>query len=70
MTPEKLLEWADIVKWTVEIRTLDEVIEELRKVPFQSPPMPLVSPSVRDCGCPIYGTCNNSACPRAYKITC
>ncbi len=31
----------------------------------QPPSMP-----VGDCGCPPYGTCMNTACPRRIKITC
>lgn len=72
MTPEKLLEWADIVKRTVEVDLLNEVIFELRQ-PLEPTPVfrPPYAPSLPDCGCPLFGyVCNSTACPRSYRITC
>lgn len=71
LTPEELLEWADKVRdaqLTEEqewLKALDKAIEELRELP--SPP---ITPGFRimDCGCPPYGTCMNTACPRRMQI--
>lgn len=75
LSPEELLEWAEAVRKASEGETLAdlvadrEVIEEaLRKLregdTGYAPP-----PGVRyDCNCPTYGTCMNTACPRAIRV--
>jgi hypothetical protein len=61
---------------TDEQRRLRELAEEILKTPLPLPdPTRLprdchgFEPPRFDCGCPPYGTCMNTACPRAIRIT-
>lgn len=44
-----------------------EAILAIERQPVLSPPL---TGGVRfDCSCPMYGTCMNTACPRAARVT-
>jgi hypothetical protein len=70
VSPEELLRWAEKVEESAIIDEVNQMIDALRHAP---PPVfvPLTQqvPLVHDCGCPKYGICMSTACPRAIKIT-
>lgn len=70
LTPEQLLEWAEKVEHAVihdEVAALIDAFEKIRNPVTFAPLTPV--PLYVDCGCPKYGICMSTACPRAMKIT-
>lgn len=77
MSPEELLGWADAVRQACEAEEANpyhsaEFIEKIMRELPPLPPAPL-PPGIRlsryDCGCPLYGTCMNTVCPRRVQFT-
>lgn len=67
LSPEELLEWAAKVEHAEFGWSLDELF---KSIPFDDKFVPAVqSVPLVDCGCPKYGICMNTACPRAVRVT-
>ena len=76
MSPEELLDWAEVVK---HAHMGEEIVQVLRAIPQLPPqPLPATPPCApfpywqrpfADCGCAMGTICMNTACPRRVQVT-
>lgn len=70
MNPEELLNWAEKVRKAVEGESIVEMMKRVQVEIERQPSPPLHGGFRPDCGCPLYGTCMSTACPRRAQFIC